>query len=80
MSALDWVAGSKTPDKTYITRVFNFGTWKEWQHMKRRYTSRQVRDAVRHPLRGMWTVRGKALAEILYDCRLPKETLISFDA
>jgi len=78
--SLRWVAGIATPSKTYITRVFNLGTWEEWKSMKRDFSSSQIREAVRHPLRGQWTPRGKALAETLFECRLPDETLISFDA
>lgn len=77
---LQWVSGTNTPPKTYITRVFNFGTWKEWQAMKSDFSTRQIREALHHPLRGQWTRRGKALAETLFDCQLPDDVLISFDA
>ena len=78
--SLRWAAGGETPVKTYITRVFNFGTWEEWQAMKSHFTPREIRDAVMHPLRGQWTPRGKAFAETVFDCRLPDEVLISYDA
>ena len=78
--SLHWVAGNRTPVKTSITRVFNFGTWEEWQAMKREFPSEVIREAVTHPLRGQWTCRGKAFAEAVFDCKLPPETLISFDA
>lgn len=78
--SLRWVAGKATPTKTYITRVFNLGTWEEWEAMKRNFSSGQIREAVRHPLRGQWTPRGKAFAETLFNCQLPDEILISFDA
>ena len=80
MGSLNWVAGEGTPRKTLITRLFNYGTWKEWQQMNRRFTQAQVREVLENPLRGMWTRRGRALAEMLYDCRLPDSSLISFDA
>jgi len=78
--SLQWVAGINTPPKTHITRVFNFGTWEEWQDMNRDFTPEQIRDAVVHPLKGQWTPRGKAFAETLFDCRLPDKALISYDA
>ena len=75
---LKWVAGSKTPAKIYITRVFNFGTWEEWRAMKRLYSRRVIENVVKHPLRGAWTRRGKAFAETLFRCRMPSRTLISY--
>ena len=77
---LRWVAGKKTPDKVYVTRVFNLGTLEEWREMKRRYTPEQIRDAVVHPLRGHWTKRAKRFAEVLFDVRMPEEAVISYDA
>ncbi len=79
MRSLEWVAGEATPCKVYITRVFNYGTWQEWQQMNGRYSQDDIRDAVMNPLRGVWTPRGKVLAELIYDCRLPADTLLSFD-
>lgn len=76
---LKWVAGQNTPAKVYITRVFNFGTWEEWQAMKKRFSKNVIRKAVRHPLRGQWTPRGKAFAETLFNCRLPRTSLISYE-
>ena len=80
MRPLEWVAQESTPARTYITRVFNFGTWEEWQAMKRDFPPRQIRQAVLRPLRGQWTRRGKALAEALFDRKLPEDVLIRFDA
>lgn len=77
--SLRWVAGPKTPTKVYVTRVFNFGTWEEWQAMKKELPLEAIREAVLHPLRGQWTPRGKAFAQILFDCKLPDDVLISFD-
>ena len=79
-SGLQWVAGSGTPKKVYIGRVFNFGTWKEWKEMKKRFALREIRDAVKNPLPGEWTPRGRALAETIFDCRMPKKALISYRA
>ena len=76
---LKWVAGKRTPSKVYITRVFNFGTWREWQKMKQRFKPAEIEEAVKHPLRGQWTKRAKNFAEVLYSCRLPKEALISYE-
>lgn len=77
---LRWVAGENTPPAVYITRVFNFGTWEEWKHLHTEYTSQDIERAVREPIRGQWTRRGKALAEIVYNCRLPEDVLLSYDA
>ncbi len=74
-----WVAGQNTPNKVYITRVFNFGTWEEWQEIKRKYSPNEIEEAVRFPLRGCWTRRGRALAETLYDCTIPDEGLIAYN-
>lgn len=79
-SFLRWVSGNRTPSKTFITRVFNFGTWEEWQAMKREFSINEIRDTVFHPLRGQWTRHGKALAEALFDCQIPSEALITYDA
>lgn len=77
---LQWVAGEKTPEKTWITRVFNYGTWEEWQQLKSRCTPNQISDAIKQPLRGSWTRHGKAFAETLFDSKLPDEALIRYDA
>ena len=79
-SGIVWVAGSQTPAKVYITRVFNFGTWEEWQEMKKKFSSQQIEETVKHPFRGCWTRRGRAFAETLYHCSMPDEVLISYDA
>ena len=73
------MAGSNTPAKVYITRVFNFGTWEDWREMKRKFSSREIEEAVKHPLRGSWTLRGQALAKVLYDYRIPAAGVISYD-
>ena len=72
-----WVAGSQTPAKVYITRVFNFGTWQE---MKKKFSPQQIEETVKHPFRGCWTRRGRAFAEALYHYSMPDEVLISYDA
>jgi hypothetical protein len=77
---LKWVAGSKTPPKTYITRVFNFGTWDEWKGLKKSFSRNAIKEAVKNPLPGQWTPRGKALAEVIFKCHMPKKSLISYDA
>ena len=75
---LTWVAGDDTPEKTYVTRVLNLGTWEEWQALKRAVPRERIIDAVEHPLKGQWTKRGKAFAECLFDRRLPGDALISY--
>lgn len=77
---LRWVAGGKTPPAVYITRVFNFGTWEEWKELHKKYDAADIEQVIRQPLRGQWTRQGKAFAEVLYDCRLPNDTLRSYDA
>ena len=79
-SGLRWVAGPATPSKVYITRVLNYGTWAEWCQVKQRYTPAEILDAIQNPLPGQWTRRGKLLAETMYNCQLPDETLISYGA
>lgn len=79
-AGLQWVAGKDTPDRVYITRVFNFGTLEEWRRMKKRYTEEQIREALEKPLRGQWTRRARRFAEVLYDVQLPADVLISYDA
>lgn len=78
--ALRWVAGSRTPAKVYITRVFNFGTLEEWRLMKKRYPRRIIVEALRNPLSGQWTLHGKRFAEVLYGIRMPNRVLISYNA
>ncbi len=77
---LRWVAGASTPNKIYITRVWNFGTWEEWQEMNRTYSPTEIHDAVKHPLRGEWTRRGKAFAETVCSYSMPQDVLISYNA
>lgn len=79
-SGLRWVAGNHTPEKVFITRVFNFGTLEEWRGMKQQYTPTQISEALRNPLPGQWTKRAKRFAEVLYDIQLPEAVLISYDA
>ena len=79
-NALKWVAGENTPEKTYITRVFNFGTLEEWREMKRRYAREKIERALRNPLPGQWTSHAKAFAEVVFDIRMPESVLISYDA
>ena len=67
--ALQWVAGLETPDRTYIPHVFNFGAFQEWEDMKKRYTQRQIQEALKNPLR---VANGLLAAK-----RLPKLFLIS---
>lgn len=74
---LRWVAGADTPEKTYITRVINLGTWEEWQTMKLSVPEERIVDAVKHPLRGQWTPRGKTFAECVFERGLPDDVLIS---
>ena len=78
-TSLQWISGAKTPAKTYITRVFNFGTFEEWKKMKNDFKSGQIKDAIERPLKGQWTRHGKALAELLSGGRMPKEALISYE-
>ena len=77
--ALRWVSGKKTPDKEYITRVFNFGTREEWHDLHQRYSRRQIRATLSDPLKGQWTRRGKGFAEAVYHVRLPAEALINYE-
>ena len=79
-TSLKWVAGHATPTKTYITRVFNFGTWEEWQALKRDVPRREIEAAVKQPLPGQWTRRAKAFAEVLFNTPMPDSALISYDA
>ena len=77
---LKWVAGEKTSTKVYVTRVFNYGTWEEWQMMKKDFSRKEILETLKVPLLGQWTVRGKAFAEVVYGCKLPKKVVISYDA
>jgi len=63
-----------------MTRVFNFGTWEEWHALRRRFSNAQIRVAPKNPLRGQWTPGGKRFAEVVFSCKLPPDTLISYDA
>jgi len=76
---LQWSSGDQTPDKVYITKVFNYGTWQEWRDMRRRFVLRRIKDALRHPLKGQWTKRAKIFAETIFDVKLPKNSLISYE-
>ena len=76
---LQWIAGDRTPPKVYLTRVINFGTWEEWQDVKRRFSPDQIREALIRPLKGQWTKRGRAFAEAIFDCKIGDEALISYD-
>jgi len=77
-NALQWVAGSKTPDKVYITRVFNLGTLEEWRRMKSRFAEGKIRQALEDPLPGQWTRRAKRFAEVLFDIKMSDKALIRY--
>lgn len=77
--AMKWVAGENTPTKTWITRVLNFGTWEEWQLLKKEVSDEHIRQAIEHPLPGQWTKHGKAFAETIFNCQLPDEVLIKYN-
>ena len=79
-SSLTWVAGPSTPCNVYLTRVWNFGTWEEWQAMWREYSRSAIEQVVRVPLKGEWTRHGKAFAETICGCTMPDDVLISYDA
>ena len=72
------MAGENTPEKTYITRVLNLGTWEEWQALKRSTPRDRIMDAIEHPLKGQWTKKGKSFAECVFRRPLPDEALISY--
>lgn len=76
---LTWVAGDSTPTKTWITRVFNFGTWEEWQMLKEKVEPETITEALQQPLKGQWTRHGKAFAETMFDCHLSDDVLISYN-
>lgn len=78
--SLRWVAGDATPQKVYITRVVNMGTWEEWKEMMKENPMELIEEAIRQPLRGQWTKHGKAFAEVVFACHLPEDVLISYDA
>lgn len=75
-----WMTSPALSGKTSITRVFNFGTWEEWQDMKKRFSRKDIEEAVKNPLRGQWTPRARALAELMFECRMPDVVLISYEA
>lgn len=77
-TGLTWIAGADTPEKTYVTRVLNLGTWEEWKDLQRSVPRERMLDAIEHPLRGQWTKRGKAFAECVFHCALPDDALISY--
>lgn len=78
-AGLRWVSGKDTADSVYITRVFNYGTWDEWQDMLARYSREDIAAVLYQPLRGSWTRRGRALAEAVYGITLPDNAILSYD-
>jgi hypothetical protein len=79
-SSLTWVSGPTTPQVVYLTRLWNFGTWEEWQQARRKYSAAEMEEAVKRPLRGQWTRHGKAFAETVCGSRMPDDVLVSYDA
>lgn len=79
VTGLTWVSGASTPRKIYLTRVWNMGTWQEWQEMWHSYPRSEIEDAVRQPLKGHWTKRGKSFAETMLHCSMPSEAILSYD-
>lgn len=75
---LTWVSGVGTLPKTYVTRVINFGTWKEWKTLQKSVPKTVILDALEHPLIGQWTSRGKAFAECVFDRVVSNTVLISY--
>jgi len=76
---LTWMAGKQTPQKTYITRVFNYGTWKEWRMLQKNTPRAVIEDAVKNPLPGQWTKHARRFAELVYHCSMPDSALIRYD-
>ena len=79
-NGLRWVAGAATPQRVYITRVMNYGTWEEWKELLKTHSKEYIVEAMRHPLRGQWTMRGKAFAETIFSYTMPKDAILSYDA
>lgn len=77
---LTWVAGKNTPEKTYITRVFNYGTWEEWQQVRKGTPRHVIEDCVKNPLPGQWTKKARRFAETIFRCSMPDSALIQYDA
>lgn len=75
---LQWVSGHKTPQKVYITRVLNFGTWAEWQRLQKKYSTADILQALQNPLKGQWTRHGKAFAEKIFGISMPADCLITY--
>ena len=78
-TSLRWVAGKRTKQKIYITRVFNYGTLEEWRAMKKRYSRKTILETLTDPLRGQWTPRAKAFAETMFGIKMPNTVLISYN-
>jgi len=78
-SSLTWVAGPRTPQRVYLTRLWNLGTWEEWQMARASYSRTDLEAVVRNPLRGHWTRHGKAFAETVCGITMPDEVLASYD-
>lgn len=77
---LRWVAKRNTPEKVYITRVFNYGTFEEWKAMKKKYSRKSIQEAVKNPLLGQWNRRAKIFAEVIFGIQMPDRALIRYDA
>jgi hypothetical protein len=79
-NSLTWVAGPATPDRVYLTRVWNLGTWDEWRAAHARYPRAALDAVVRHPLKGHWTRHGKAFAEAVCRVVMPDDVRASYHA
>jgi hypothetical protein len=79
-NGLTWVAGENTPKKTYITRVFNYGTMEEWKQLQKSESPEAIKDAVVNPLFGQWTPRARAFAQVIFDHQMPESALIKYHA
>jgi hypothetical protein len=78
--ALRWVSGKKTPDRVWITRVWNLGTWDEWKEMKKLHSREEIIDVVKNPIQGAWTKHGKQFAEAVTGCTMSDDVLCNYDA
>ncbi len=78
-TGLHWVAGSATPERVWLTRVWNLGTWEEWKQAQRERPE-QMREVVERPLRGQWTRHGKAFAQAITGVTMPEDVIISYES
>ena len=55
-----------------ITQILNYGTWPQIQWLLKNYSSKEIKDVLKNPSRGVWRADVINYWEKIFNIRLPK--------